>query len=74
MAVTETRLFPPIMAPYLPAKNINSVNQGIRITFDINELNNITDIKEIHVVITRQSDYNSLFIILRDRPFSCREI
>lgn len=61
MAVTETRLFPPIMAPYLPAKNINSVNQGIRITFDINELNNITDIKEIHVVITRQSDYNSLF-------------
>lgn len=59
--VAETRLFPPIMAPYLPAKDINTVNQGISISFDINELNNIEDIKEIHVIITRQTNYNSLF-------------
>ena len=60
--VAETRLFPPIMASYLPAKSIDiDTTNGFGITFDVNELNNITDILEIHVIITRQSDYSSLF-------------
>ena len=59
--VAETRLFPPIITPYLPAKNIESVNDGIDIPFDINELNDESIIEEIHVIITRQSNYKSLF-------------
>ena len=59
--VAETRLFPPIITPYLPAKNIESVNTGIDILFDINELNDESIIEEIHVIITRQSNYKSLF-------------
>ncbi len=59
--VPEIRLFPPIISPYLPAKSLVSVNNGIDIPFDINELNDINSIKEIHVIITRQSNYKSLF-------------
>lgn len=59
--VSESRLFPPIVSPYLPAKNITSVSNGIEIPFEINELNSLEDIKEIHVLIVRQSSYNYLF-------------
>lgn len=59
--VGETRLFPPIVSPYLPAKDIASVSSGITIPFEINDLNSLEDIKEMHVLITRQSNYNSLF-------------
>ena len=59
--VSESRLFPPIVSPYLPAKNITSVSNGIEIPFEINELNNLEDIKEIHILIVRQSSYNYLF-------------
>ena len=56
--VSESRLFPPIVSPYLPAKNITSVSNGIEIPFEINELNSLEDIKEIHILIVRQSSYN----------------
>lgn len=59
--VSESRLFPPIVSPYLPAKNITSVSNGIEIPFEINELNSLEDIKEIHILIVRQSSYNYLF-------------
>ena len=59
--VTETRMFPPIIAPYIPAKNIESVNNGIDIPFDLNELNDPTVITEVHVMITRQLNYKTLF-------------
>ena len=32
--VSESRLFPPIVSPYLPAKNITSVSNGIEIPFE----------------------------------------
>lgn len=59
--VSESRLFPPIVSPYLPAKTITSVSSGITIPFEINALNSLEDIKEIHVLVTRQTNYNSLF-------------
>ena len=59
--VAETRLFPPILAPYFPAKNIESINTSIQIPFDINDFNDPSIITEVHVMITRQSNYQSLF-------------
>lgn len=59
--VNEVRLFPPVIQPYFPAKTINSVSSGITIPFEINDLNSLEDIKEMHVLITRQTNYNSLF-------------
>ena len=58
---SEVRLFPPILANYFPALNIEDVNSGIDIPFDINSLNDESIITEIHVMITRQSNYKSLF-------------
>lgn len=59
--VAEVRIFPPIIAPYIPAKNIESVNNGIDIPFEMNELNDPSVITEVHVMITRQQNYKSLF-------------
>ena len=47
--VSESRLFPPIVQPYFPAKTISSVSSGITIPFEINELNSLDDIKRKHI-------------------------
>ena len=54
------RLFPPILAPYIPAKSITSVSSGITIPFEINQFDDPSYITEVHVIITRQSNYMSL--------------
>ena len=60
--VAETRLFPPIIETYIPAKNIHSIEDlgGIRIPFQVNQYTDISDITEIHVSILRQSNYQTL--------------
>lgn len=60
------RLFPPIINPYIPAKLITSVNSGISIPFDMNQFDDPSEITEIHVMITRQSNYMSL---LKSEPY-----
>lgn len=58
-------LFPPMIDAYLPALPIhnaitNGAGMGIPINFTISSFNNLSDIKGIHISITRQSNYNSL--------------
>lgn len=58
--VGDTRIFPPIIQPYLPAKLITSISNGITIPFELNSLNDPDDIHTIHVSIIRQTNYQSL--------------
>ena len=66
--IAEGGLFPPMVDAYLPAINVidnfyeNPGHNGyIEIPFNISPYNSPTDIKGIHVSITRQSNYNSIF-------------
>ena len=66
--IAEGGLFPPMVDAYLPAINVidnfyeNPGHNGyIKIPFNISPYNSPTDIKGIHVSITRQSNYNSIF-------------
>ena len=58
----DNGLFPPILQAYLPAFNVKTaINSGITIPYNISEFNSFSDITNVHVSITRQSDYTSLF-------------
>ena len=62
--IAESGLFPPIIDSYLPAIDISTLlgdNGSLEIPFNISDYNNIGDIKSVHVTITRQSNYTSLF-------------
>ena len=58
----DNGLFPPILQAYLPAFNVKTaINSGITIPYNISEFNSFSDITNVHVSITRQSNYTSLF-------------
>lgn len=62
--VGEGGLFPPQIQSYLPAFVIKNPAQGepfISINYNTSDYNNLSDIKSVHVSITRQSNYKSLF-------------
>ena len=61
-SIAESGLFPPTINAYLPAFNIETVkNNGLNIQFNLSEYNTASDIKSVHVSITRQLNYNSAF-------------
>ena len=62
--VAESGLFPPLIDTYMPAQSVDDITQngGFKIKFNISPYNDISDITEIHVSITRQSNYNSLLL------------
>lgn len=61
-SVAEGGLFPPIIDPYQPAFNIQTVfDDGIEIKFNSSMFNDLIEIKSVHVMITRQSNYTSLY-------------
>ena len=60
--IAEGGLFPPIIQSYLPAFNISTVrNEGLSIDYNVSDYNSFSDILSVHVSITRQSNYHSLF-------------
>ena len=60
--IAEGGLFPPIIQAYLPAFNVKTaIDTGITIPYNISEFNSFSDIINVHVSITRQSNYTSLF-------------
>ena len=57
--IAEGGLFPAIVNSYMPAISVAQLtSQGIEIQFDVN-YNNISDVKVVHVSLTRQSNYHS---------------
>ena len=64
-SVAESGLFPPIMDAYLPAFSLKDIGrsdpQHFTIQYDISDFNDLDDVYGIHVSITRQSNYKSLF-------------
>lgn len=60
--IAEGGLFPPIIESYLPAFNVTTVrNDGLAINYNVSDYNSFSDILSVHVSITRQSNYHSLF-------------
>ncbi len=60
--IAEGGLFPPIIQSYLPAFSIMDLLQdSFNINFNLSEYNSPSDIKSVHVSITRQSNYHSVF-------------
>lgn len=60
--IAEGGLFPPIIQSYLPAFNISTVkSSGLAIDYNVSDYNSFQDILSVHVSITRQSNYHSLF-------------
>lgn len=60
--VAENGLFPPILEAYLPAFNVSEISSGLKIYFALSKLESqIDNIQSIHISLTRQSNYHSLF-------------
>lgn len=60
--IAEGGLFPPIIQSYLPAFSIEDIlDDDFNILFNLSEYNSPEDIKSVHVSITRQSNYHSVF-------------
>ena len=60
--IAEGGLFPPIIQSYLPAFSIEDIlDDDFNISFNLSEYNSPEDIESIHVSITRQSNYHSIF-------------
>lgn len=63
--IAEGGLFPPIIDAYLPGINVKTVildePRKLKIKYNTSPYNNLEDIKSVHISITRQSDYTSLF-------------
>jgi hypothetical protein len=60
--IAEGGLFPPIIQSYLPAFSIEDIlDDDFNISFNLSEYNSPDDIKSVHVSITRQSNYHSVF-------------
>lgn len=65
----EGGLFPPLMKSYLPAQTIDTIlsfttsetTKGFNFTVNPSSYNVLSDIHAVHVSITRQSNYNSIF-------------
>ena len=59
-SIAESGLFPAVINPFMPAFNIVDVkDNGLQIKFNLSDYNTISNIKSVHVSITRQANYIS---------------
>ena len=60
--IAEGGLFPPIIQAYEPATLITDFGtNGLTVNFNVSEYTSLADVKSIHISVTRQSNYETIF-------------